>query len=65
MNALVTPESLAAIAHAAGLTGATRPGPAPLASPSYRAVESLSLISESDAPSFVKLIHPEMRDGFD
>lgn len=65
MNALVTPESLAAIAHAAGLTGKTQPGPGPLASPSYRAVESLSLISEGDAPTFVKLIHPEMRDGFD
>ena len=66
MSALASPEDLAAAAQAAGIVGATQPGPGPLASPSYRAVESLSLIgTRDDATVFVKLMHPEMRDGFD
>ncbi len=66
MSALASAEALVAAARAAGIGGETWPGPGPLASPSYRAVESLSLIGQRDgAPAFVKLIHPEMRDGFD
>lgn len=66
MNALATHDALAAAARTAGITGETHPGPGPLASPSYRAVESLSLIrDDAQAPTFVKLMHPEMRDGFD
>lgn len=66
MSALTTERMLAEAAQAAGVAGETRPGPAALASPSYRAVESLSLIGAGTGGAvFVKMIHPEMRAGFD
>lgn len=66
MSALATPQMLADAARAAGIGGELRPGPAALASPSYRAVESLSLIGAGQGGAvFVKLIHPEMRAGYD
>ncbi|MTD98815.1 phosphotransferase [Paracoccus sp. YIM 132242] len=68
MTALVTDAMLARAAQAAGLAAnlPARPGPAPLASPSYKALESASiLVSAPQGEVFLKVMHPEMRDGFD
>lgn len=68
MTALVTPDALAQAALAAGLDPALaqRPGPGPLASPSYRALESASVIVDSpEGGAFLKVMHPEMRAHFD
>lgn len=64
---LVTEAMLADALARAGLAGIeTRPGPAPLASPSYRALESASVIvAAPEGAIFLKIMHPEMRDGFD
>ncbi len=67
-GALVTAEILAAACAAAGLPeGApATPGPGPLASPSYKALESASVIVAAPGGAvFVKVMHPEMRAGFD
>ncbi|MDZ7600238.1 MAG: phosphotransferase [Hoeflea sp.] len=63
MSGLVSDVMMAAAVTAAGLSmdGATA-GPAALASPSYQALESRSVVTSS---IFVKRIHPEMREGFD
>lgn len=63
MTGLVDDMMMAEAVAAAGLTMALAvPGPSALASPSYKALESRSvLIGEV----FVKQIHPEMRSGFD
>lgn len=64
--ALVDEALMAQTMAAAGLSGALRPGPGPLASPSYRALESASVLIDTAAgPVFLKRIHPEMREGFD
>lgn len=63
MNGLVTDEMMAATVADAGLSmNGAQPGPDPLASPSYKALESRSLLIDG---IFVKRLHPEMRDGFD
>ena len=67
-GALVTSGDLAAACRAASLPeGApAAPGPGPLASPSYKALESASVFVEAPAgPVFVKVMQPEMRAGFD
>ncbi|AJE47564.1 phosphotransferase family protein [Celeribacter indicus] len=63
MSVLVDDAMMAEAVRAAGLSmeGATD-GPAALASPSYRALESRSVLTGG---AFVKRMHPEMRDGFD
>ncbi|PTW46626.1 phosphotransferase family protein [Rhodovulum kholense] len=62
-GALVTDEMMAAACAAAGLArDGMRPGPAPLASPSYLALESASVLTGG---VFLKVMHPEMREGFD
>lgn len=68
MTALVTSDALAEAALAAGLDPALsrRPGPGPLASPSYRALESASVMVDGpEGGTFLKLMHPEMRAHFD
>lgn len=63
-GALVSSEMMARAAAAAGLSDeAARPGPAPLASPSYLALESASILT--DGGVFLKVMHPEMRQDFD
>ncbi|MBL3595081.1 phosphotransferase [Rhodovulum sulfidophilum] len=63
-GALVTDQMMAAACAAAGLSDAdARPGPAPLASPSYLALESASVLTAGGV--FLKVMHPEMREGFD
>ncbi|QRZ14538.1 phosphotransferase (plasmid) [Paracoccus methylovorus] len=63
MSGLVTDEMMAEAVVAAGLSmqGAIA-GPSALASPSYKALESRSVIV---GDVFVKRIHPEMLNGFD
>ncbi|WP_414898907.1 phosphotransferase [Rhodovulum sp. YEN HP10] len=62
-GALVTNEMMAAACAAAGLAcDGAGPGPAPLASPSYLALESASILT---GEVFLKVMHPEMREGFD
>lgn len=63
MNGLVSDAMMAETVMTAGLSldGAIE-GPAALASPSYQALESRSLITGG---TFVKRIHPEMAEGFD
>lgn len=63
MNALVSDAMMMEAAEAAGvpMAGAIA-GPAALASPSYQALESRSIVSSG---VFVKRMHPEMREGFD
>jgi len=67
MTALVDDGAMAEVLAMAGLAGLPLvAGPAPLASPSYRALESASvLVDAPGGPVFVKRIHPEMRAGFD
>lgn len=63
MNGLISDEMMAEAISAAGLSAeAVVPGPAPLASPSYQALESRSAFADG---RFVKRMHPEMRDFFD
>jgi thiamine kinase-like enzyme len=67
MSALVSDAALAECLSAAR-PGAkvARPGPEPLASPSYLALESRSVLVENDgATLFLKVMHPEMASGFD
>jgi thiamine kinase-like enzyme len=66
-DALVTEKMLATAVEAAGLDGAMlRSGPAALASPSYKALESASVFAQGhDGARFVKVMHPEMRAAFD
>lgn len=63
MNGLVSDAMMAEAVAAAGLSmdGAIA-GPAALASPSYQALESRSIVTGG---KFVKRIHPEMQDGYD
>ncbi|WP_394689837.1 phosphotransferase family protein [Hoeflea sp.] len=63
MNGLVSDTMMAEAVTAAGfaMDGAIA-GPAALASPSYQALESRSIITGG---TFVKRIHPEMQEGFD
>ena len=67
MKALVDDAAMAEALEASGLAGLPFvPGPAALASPSYRALESASvLVDAPEGPVFLKRMHPEMRDGFD
>lgn len=67
MSALVDHAGMAEAIAAAGFAGLPYvPGPAPLASPSYKALESSSALIEGPNGSvFLKRIHPEMRDAFD
>ncbi|SMO90475.1 phosphotransferase [Paracoccus laeviglucosivorans] len=67
MTALTEDVDMAQAMAAAGLGGLPfEPGPSPLASPSYKALESRSVLVETpDGPVFLKRMHPEMRDGFD
>ena len=63
MSGLVTDAMMAEAVAAAGLSMQDAvAGPSALASPSYQALESRSVIAGG---AFVKRIHPEMRDGFD
>jgi thiamine kinase-like enzyme len=63
MNGLVSDAMMAETVAAAGLSmeGAIA-GPGALASPSYQALESRSVITGG---AFVKRMHPEMQEGFD
>jgi len=63
MTGLVDDAMMVEAVLAAGLSmdGAI-PGPLPLASPSYKALESRSVLIGN---VFAKRVHPEMRDGFD
>lgn len=63
MKGLVTDTMMAEAVTAAGLsmTDVVSDGPAALASPSYKALESRSVLTAS---AFVKRIHPEMRGTF-
>ncbi|MFN3274179.1 MAG: phosphotransferase family protein [Paracoccus sp. (in: a-proteobacteria)] len=68
VSALTTPEALTAAIRAAGLDPdrAGQPGPAALASPSYLALESASVLLDGpEGAVFLKVMHPEMRAGFD
>lgn len=67
MTVLVNDDGMAEVLAASGLAGLPFvPGPAPLASPSYKALESASvLVDAPDGPVFVKRMHPEMKPGFD
>jgi thiamine kinase-like enzyme len=68
MTALVTSKALAQAALAAGLDPALvlHPGPGALASPSYRALESVSVrTGDPQGGVFLKVMHPEMRAEFD
>ncbi|WP_283179629.1 phosphotransferase [Gemmobacter sp. 24YEA27] len=69
MSQIVTDADVArVIAAAPGLDGAqTRPGPAALASPSCRGLESAAVFVDlPDGESrFLKIIHPEIRDVLD
>ena len=67
MTALVEDDAISEAVAAVGLAGLPcRPGPGPLASPSYQALESASVVVDApDGPVFVKRIHPEMAPGFD
>lgn len=63
MTKLVTDEMMMETLRAAGLSeGTGRPGPAALASPSYMALESRSVLVDGQ---FVKRMHPEMLPWFD
>jgi thiamine kinase-like enzyme len=63
MNQLVDDDMMAQTVTAAGLTAAEAvAGPGPIASPSYKALESRSVITQG---VFVKRMHPEMMSGFD
>ncbi|WP_300585307.1 phosphotransferase [Marivita sp.] len=63
MTQLVDDTMMAEAVAAAGLSmDGAKPGPAPLASPSYKALESRSVFAEG---AFVKRMHPEMMQGFD
>lgn len=63
MTQLVDDTMMAEAVSAAGLSmDEAEPGPAPLASPSYKAVESRSVFTQG---AFVKRMHPEMMPGFD
>ena len=63
MTGLVDEAMMAETLLAAGFSmeGAV-PGPSPLASPSYKALESRSVLI---GDMFAKRVHPEMREGFD
>lgn len=63
MSGLVSDDMMAEAVAMAGLSmqGAVA-GPSALASPSYQALESRSVIAGG---AFVKRIHPEIREGFD
>jgi len=63
MNATVSDAMMMEAAKAAGVSmDRAVAGPAALASPSYQALESRSIVGDS---VFLKRIHPEMREGFD
>lgn len=63
MTGLVDDKMMAEAVDAAGLSmNHAVPGPDALASPSYKALESRSAITDGH---FVKRMHPEMRHGFD
>ncbi len=63
MSQLVDDKMMAEAVGAAGLSMADAvPGPAALASPSYKALESRSVVTQG---AFVKRMHPEMMRGFD
>ncbi|ANT62460.1 aminoglycoside phosphotransferase [Salipiger sp. CCB-MM3] len=63
MSQLVTDDMMAETLAAAGLDpAAATPGPAALASPSYKALESRSALAGG---TFVKRMHPEMIHWFD
>lgn len=63
MSHLVDDDMMAETVAAAGLTSAEcAPGPGPVASPSYKALESRSVITPD---AFIKRMHPEMVSGFD
>lgn len=63
MSHLVDDDMMAQTVAAAGLSVAdTVPGPGPVASPSYKALESRSVMSRD---AFIKRMHPEMMPGFD
>lgn len=65
MTALVTDHMLAEVLETAGITDAVA-GPDALASPSYLALESRSVFGMRDGQRvFMKVMHPEMRGGFD
>ncbi|WP_424934337.1 phosphotransferase [Amaricoccus macauensis] len=66
--ALVTEAQFGEAIVAAGLpaNAPASPGPAPLASPSYKALESHArFVAGPEARVFLKVMHPEMRPGFD
>lgn len=64
MTALADNAALGEALAAARMSGPIAPGPAPLASPSYKALDSASaLVQTPGGPVFVKRIHPEMREG--
>lgn len=63
MTALVTDAMIAEVLSTVGLTMERAvSGPEALASPSYKALESRSVFVDD---VFAKMMHPEMRDGFD
>jgi thiamine kinase-like enzyme len=63
MSQLVTDKMMAEAVEAARLSVAdVAPGPEPLASPSYKALESRSVMTGG---AFIKRMHPEMMQGFD
>lgn len=67
-QALVTDQMIADAVTAAGLTTETirGPGPGPLASPSYKALESASVFADGpEGAVFVKVLHPEMALALD
>lgn len=68
MSATITDQDIARAVDAAGLTGAQiRPGPAALASPSYRGLESHAVFLDPPGGKsrFLKIMHPEMHGFFD
>lgn len=65
-DALATDAMVQEALSLAGLGDASlTPGPAALASPSYKALESASVFASGpDGVQFVKVMHPEMKDAF-
>lgn len=67
-GALVSDTEVSSALRAAGLPAGVQaaPGPAPLASPSYKALESRSVLTSGpEGAVFLKVMHPEMRAGLD